>query len=339
MARRTALMKGSTLAGFEELARQSGADARLLMASAGLSDIYLRQPELYMPFYNFMKLLEIAAAETHRPLFGAELGFRQGITVLGSIARALETSATIGVALERLLAHFRLQTTGIELALDRRGSTIFLSAVVPPPAPPGCRQIHGQLCSNGIAILRMFAGAEWVPDEIHFAHPAPVESLNVYHRMFGDRIAFNAEVTALLFDSGILDIPLPAADPALHMLIRQEMDALAMRLAEDLPLQVETAILNELPFGTTNIHSIARALAMSQRSLQRHLQSSGTSFDTIFDRTRRDAARHYLSETNLSLTEVSVLLGYLTLSNFSHAFRRWHGVSPRQWRKSQQDAR
>lgn len=336
MARRTALMKGSTLAGFEDLVRQSGADARSLMAAAGLSDIYLRQPELYLPFPNFLKLLELAAKETRRPLFGAELGFRQGITVLGSIARALEASETVGAALERLLGTFQLQTNGIELAFDRMGPTAILSATVTPPAPSGYRQIHAQLCANGIAILRTFAGPTWTPQAVRLAHSEPPGCLEQYHRLLGEHIVFGAEMTALLFDADILGVPLPAADPALHSLIKQELDELAMRLAEDLPLQVETVVLNELPLGTTDVGSVARALAMSQRSLQRQLKSNGTSFDTIFEKTRRDTAHHYLSVTRLSLTEVSALLGYATQSNFSHAFRRWHGVSPRQWRKAQQ---
>lgn len=135
MTRRTALIKASTLVGFDDLARRSGVDAEWLLASVGLPNIYLRQPELYLPFLDFVRLLEISARETRRPLFGAELGFHQGIRVYGMVAGALATSPTIGIALERMLDHYMLQTTGIRLRLDRLDHSAVLSADVIAPVP------------------------------------------------------------------------------------------------------------------------------------------------------------------------------------------------------------
>ena len=34
----------------------------------------------------------------------------------------------------------------------------------------------------------------------------------------------------------------------------------------------------------------------------------------------------------MALSEIAFLLGYSELSAFSRAFRRWHGVSPREYR-------
>ena len=40
----------------------------------------------------------------------------------------------------------------------------------------------------------------------------------------------------------------------------------------------------------------------------------------------------YLKQVHMSLSEIAFLLGYSELSAFSRAFRRWHGMSPRDYR-------
>jgi AraC-like DNA-binding protein len=47
---------------------------------------------------------------------------------------------------------------------------------------------------------------------------------------------------------------------------------------------------------------------------------------------RREAALWHLRQERLSVSELALVLGYSETSAFSRAFRRWFGVSPRQWR-------
>jgi AraC-like DNA-binding protein len=54
----------------------------------------------------------------------------------------------------------------------------------------------------------------------------------------------------------------------------------------------------------------------------------------LVEQTRRDLALHYLRQ-RLPISELAPLLGYSETSAFSRAFRRWFGVSPRQWRTHQ----
>ncbi|BAN98602.1 hypothetical protein E05_38360 [Plautia stali symbiont] len=44
-------------------------------------------------------------------------------------------------------------------------------------------------------------------------------------------------------------------------------------------------------------------------------------------------ATHYLQQRQLPISEMALLLGYSEVSAFSRAFRRWFGISPRQWRQ------
>jgi len=51
------------------------------------------------------------------------------------------------------------------------------------------------------------------------------------------------------------------------------------------------------------------------------------------DKQRQEMATYYMHQQQLPISELAPLLGYSETSAFSRAFRRWFGVSPRQWRQ------
>ena len=78
--------------------------------------------------------------------------------------------------------------------------------------------------------------------------------------------------------------------------------------------------------------NVARHLGMSARTLSRKLREEGVVFTTILDEARMALARSYLAERDLLISEIAWLLGYREVSSFTHAFRRWTGMTPQQFR-------
>ena len=72
---------------------------------------------------------------------------------------------------------------------------------------------------------------------------------------------------------------------------------------------------------------------MHPRTLQRHLREHSTSFEEIKDEVRREAAYRYLSQSSVTLTRVTALLGYSEPSVLSRSCQRWFASSPRQMRQ------
>ena len=54
----------------------------------------------------------------------------------------------------------------------------------------------------------------------------------------------------------------------------------------------------------------------------------------IIDEVRKCRSRALL-EGKVSIGEVAFMLGYSERAAFQHAFRRWHGVSPKAWLEAQ----
>ena len=72
---------------------------------------------------------------------------------------------------------------------------------------------------------------------------------------------------------------------------------------------------------------------MSKRTLQRKLNSEQSSFHHELQALRTDLAEHYLNHSQLSLGEISFLLGYREANSFIRAFTSWKGLSPGQYRE------
>lgn len=78
---------------------------------------------------------------------------------------------------------------------------------------------------------------------------------------------------------------------------------------------------------------MACAEHMAPRTLIRHLQAEGVRYQSLLDEVRSDQACWLLSQTSHSIESIAERLGYQDTSNFSRTFRRWLGVTPRQFRQ------
>ena len=89
-----------------------------------------------------------------------------------------------------------------------------------------------------------------------------------------------------------------------------------------------------LPQGEPRRETVAQALYLSERTLQRRLQEEGSSFQKLLDDTRRDLAVQYLCQPDLAPLAIAYLLGFADPSNFYRAFKRWFGVTPGEYRQA-----
>ena len=108
---------------------------------------------------------------------------------------------------------------------------------------------------------------------------------------------------------------------------------LAARIAtSSFEQRLRDALLQALPGGVTNSERLASKLHMSKRSLQRALQDEGTTYQRVLDDTRADLVRHYLTQTDKHLAQVSFLLGYSSQASFFRGFNSWFGTTPANYR-------
>lgn len=103
-------------------------------------------------------------------------------------------------------------------------------------------------------------------------------------------------------------------------------------LPHDFLATLRQRIGDGLRSGRTGVGEIAERLGLSVRSMQRRLSESGTSFHALVDEERHRLALELARRDDLSVAQIADLLGFSETSALTRAFRRWTGVSPREWR-------
>jgi AraC-like DNA-binding protein len=173
-------------------------------------------------------------------------------------------------------------------------------------------------------------GLEWC-----FRHERPAV-MEEYERTFGaTRLTFSAPYFGFSFDARFLDIPLRTADSRQHQRMLGQMEA---ALAEIPKLDtvaggVRRAIMRDLASTQLSVSHVAHALRMSRRTLARRLHEEGTSFSELVDDTRRRMAQHYLTESDRSVAQIALQLGFSEVATFYRAFRRWMQMTPVEYRQ------
>ncbi|MFL9507443.1 helix-turn-helix domain-containing protein [Acinetobacter baumannii] len=141
---------------------------------------------------------------------------------------------------------------------------------------------------------------------------------------------FNQSSTRLVFKKDILDLPLLHYDAIAERLAREECKSQLRKLLNQNSFSstIKDLIYDEV-LGISPLTEILKKINMSERTLQRKLKKEGTNFQEILDQVRSEKATYLLNRTNLSLSNIAALLGYSNSNNFSRAFKKWTGNTPR----------
>jgi len=117
-------------------------------------------------------------------------------------------------------------------------------------------------------------------------------------------------------------------------LIQQAEKYLRSLYAQDnIAEQLKRLLAELLAAGEANADAAGRALMLSRRTLQRRLREEKTSFQKVLNEVRAELAVNYLSDTRLKALDVSMLLGYSSISSFTTAFKSWYNMPPAAYRE------
>ena len=81
------------------------------------------------------------------------------------------------------------------------------------------------------------------------------------------------------------------------------------------------------------IASLRRVGDLSPRSLQRRLSEEQTGYNDLLKEVREEFAKRYLARGTLTASEVAYLIGFTEPPAFFKAFKRWTGLTPREFQE------
>ncbi|HZP87282.1 MAG TPA: AraC family transcriptional regulator ligand-binding domain-containing protein [Burkholderiales bacterium] len=276
-----------------------------------------------------------AIFQDRRETLGIDIARALPLELAGLWGFLLRSSNTFGDMLRRAERYMRVVNRYSEFVLEERANRLAMVCPHPDPSPYGPReQIVYAFLGHWIAWGRQLTRVSFAVEVARFRWSSP-RARKPVEQFFGGRVEFGAKEDALLIDSGVLSLPLPERTPEAVEQFEAYAAALIRRMTSNSTVveRVREAIGEALLTGSAKEAVVAQRLAMTVRTMHRHLAQTGTSFRKMRDELLRQRAEALLREHRVPIGEVSYLLGYAEPSNFHRAFRRWTGLTPAQWRE------
>ena len=102
---------------------------------------------------------------------------------------------------------------------------------------------------------------------------------------------------------------------------------------------VSRALRARVIFHDTSLEEIASEFSMQPRTLNRRLKAESTTLRELINEARFEVARQLLKSTRMRIADIALALGYADTCGFSHAFQRWSGAAPSEWRRNYWNSR
>jgi AraC-like DNA-binding protein len=313
-----------------DAAVRAGIDREALLAHTKLSAEAIDDLDGRVPVADLLQLWQAAAELSGDAFFGLHAGERvasaRTLHVVGFAARA---SATLEDCVEHVVRFGALANEASRIEMEREpGRASFI--VSPRPGLPIWPRVYPEMALAGyFSVFRRWVGGTLVPLQVTFQHPRP-DDTSEHQRLFGCPIAFGADQNQLVFDARSLAMPLDTNDPDLLQYFEAQATAL-LEASEGATFgqRVREAIGKMLGAQAPTLENVAKRMATSPRTLQRHLARDGLSFGALVDDVRRVTALRLLASRDADLATVAFRTGYRDLDAFRAAVVRWTGKTPR----------
>ena len=310
-----------------------GVKAETLYESVNLDTSVLNDPDSRIPFAQIVALYEKAAELTGDDEFGLHLGESVALSAFDIVGYCALNSPTLGAAFTRVARYHSIWTDGALFTVESAGET---SAVVYRYVDTSIldhRHDSEMTLATVTTLCRSIATPDFTPATVEFQHAAPAD-ISEHQRLFDCPVRFNAPQNRLFFPTSFLSMPIARADASLcAVLDRHAEELLAKHPPRDSLIdQLRNVMAAEFRGGEPSLERIADHLGLTPRSLQRKLQELGTSYNDVLDQMRRQLAMRYLREPQMAICEVAYLLGFSESSSFHRAFKRWTGLTPKEFR-------
>lgn len=288
-------------------------------------------------FATYEALILSAIEMSKNDALGLYIGERIGLTSHGMLGFALLNSSSIREAMTIAQEYINTRTPfiSIEIVETSEDFTIIFNEIMSFETVKKTFLEAGFVTFHNILSQLTFAALKL--SSVHFNYAKPHYS-SKYSEFFDCPVEFHQAKNQMCFPVSLLNIPLRLSDPVSLKQAKQLCDAELAKMARNnqtpnLSIRVKEMLLNSVGHFPT-LEKTAARLHMTPRTLHRHLKSEGASYRQILENVSLAIATQQLINTNITVDELSLLLGYVDVANFRRAFKRWTGMTPSDYRSN-----
>lgn len=315
----------------------TGIDFDKICDDAGIELSFFENLDKRISAKRFLPVWDKAIQLTGDRNFGLHFGKELANNYLGGniLISMMVNSPTIGEALNIFCRYHNLMEDAICPEIKVEGDFACLSWKFMIPGVKIPRQNAESLLCASMYILRYISEDRLTPVAVRFGHPRP-RDIREHKEIFRSPLQFGQSKNELVIERAVLDGPIFLASRELFDTLEQLAGKRLNKMYSpnswsDKVIQIIGALLSS--GEKSDIDTVAVNLAVSVRNLQNKLKAEKTTFTQLIDQFRKQNAIDYLKQPDITICDIAFLLGFSEQSAFNHAFKRWTGSTPMQYRK------
>ncbi|MEQ3722696.1 AraC family transcriptional regulator ligand-binding domain-containing protein [Alcanivorax sp.] len=307
----------------------------LLLEGTGLSaDILLPGSNSYISVKQHMIITANACRQANDPLFGLKFGHHMNTSSHGPLGYLALSSPDLITALQSFFEYLPVRIPFARVEITSDSEWLFCSLEFLINIEPTEKRVF-QECFALImqSIVESVIGSKLETAVIKLAHSKPAHSTDYADYIHSD-VSFDSDINVFMIPIAFAETQNAVGDPNSYRFTQNLCKELLSRIPQASAStvdQVKSFLLSHPP-GSVSEDDIANALFISSRTLARRLCEHGTSFKKISESIYSELAIKQLSEQNVSIESIALTLGYYDAASFRKAFKRWHGVTPSEYR-------
>ncbi len=316
------LVRVSVIQPFLAWLEHEGIPRHSYLHRAGLPGEPEEFPQAFVAGLPVRELLADLARREAGPALGWRVGDVTEARELGPLVRVLPACRNLGDSIGAFCRELRRDSPSADFGLLLVPSGAWFWRRPGPGVRPDLMEQYVAVMM--VKLVRVVAGHGWNPRRVRLQAPQ-VDAMG--RALLGDpEITLGAALTAIHLPSDTLALPVDtgALRGGAHVAESPGANAeLIAALRQVLPMALS---------GAPGIDWGAAATGLSRRTLQRRLSERGLTWATLLDEVRMEVACRELETSRRSVREVARRTGYRDAANFTRAFRRWTGSTPREFR-------
>lgn len=297
------------------------------LRTAGLGPELLETPEAWVPLNQFLELVGGTVSNTGYSTLGLDAGITPR-TRHSKFSKIVLYTPTLFQALTSICKHSALEDTSARFRVVRGRTLGWLECGSVSGSAEAVRQMEHYRYAGLLEIIRSAAGSNWLPPQLWLAssespdcagHPL-LKGTDIRFGQSGLKIALEIR----LFSLPMANVPkVPTTAPAFS------------ETPVDYGQSLVEVVRTQLIGGDPTIGATAKALRMSERTLQRRLFEQDMSYAGLLRFVRTEMAKQWLEQTDDAISVIAKRLAYQHSTHFSRAFTQTCGVTPREYRRLQ----
>jgi hypothetical protein len=221
----------------------AGGDVDQILRRLELDRSVFSNPEGFIASTVFARLLEEAARSTADDCFGLHFGEHYNPKNIGLLAYVVLNSPTIKVGFENIGRYLRLHNEAGRISFAANEERVHIRFLLAELAITDPRQHNEYSMAVALNTIRLMVGSQWTPQEVQFAHDAPAQT-SEHLRVFRAPVLFGCAANAFVIERDCIERQVPAADPRLYRILKQQVEHVFNELPreDDLLVLVRRAI-------------------------------------------------------------------------------------------------